>query len=149
MSNKIGMIDVGSKEETVRVAKATATIKLTKELVKKIKNNNMPKGDVLESARVAGVFAAKKTPELIPLCHNIGIDKIGIDFVCKGKEIKIESVVKATAKTGVEMEAMVACSLAALTIYDMSKMFLKSIEISNIELLEKRGGKSGLYKKER
>ncbi|MBU4305718.1 MAG: cyclic pyranopterin monophosphate synthase MoaC [Candidatus Omnitrophica bacterium] len=141
------MIDVGNKDTTLRTAKATAFVKLNAELVEKIRNNDMPKGNVLETARVAGILSAKKTPELIPLCHNIELNSVGIDFQLEAEGIRIESIVKANAKTGVEMEAIVASSMAAITIYDMCKMFLKSIEISNIELLEKKGGKSGEYKK--
>ncbi|MFH2138545.1 MAG: cyclic pyranopterin monophosphate synthase MoaC [Candidatus Omnitrophota bacterium] len=143
----MGMIDVGNKEITVRIAKATALVKLNAQLVERIKNNDMPKGNVLETARVAGILAAKKTPELIPLCHNIEINKVSVEFQLEAEGIRIESIVKASSKTGVEMEAIVACSIAAVTIYDMCKMFLQDIEISGIELLEKIGGKSGEYKK--
>ena len=149
MNKKTGMIDVGEKETTVRIAKARATVRLNEKLVKMIKNNDMPKGNVIETARIAGIVAAKRTSELIPLCHNIELNRVGIDFFFKGKEIIVEAVAKAIAKTGVEMEVIVASSVAAITIYDMSKMFLRSIKITNIELIEKRGGKSGVYKTKR
>ncbi len=141
----MGMIDVGSKEKTVRVAKAAAVVKLNKELIGRISNNDMPKGDVLETARVAGMLAAKNTSGLIPLCHNIELDQVAVEFILEEDKIRIESTAKATAKTGVEMEAMTASCVAALNIYDMCKMFLKSIEITDIVLLEKSGGRSGLY----
>lgn len=147
MRNK-GMIDVGGKKETRRLARATAIVKLDKKIIKKIKKGDMPKGDVLENARVAGILAAKNTAGLIPLCHNIGLEYAGIDFEFAEDGIFIESLIKATGKTGVEMEAMVAVAAAALTIYDMCKMFTKSIEIRDICLIEKRGGKSGTYIRE-
>lgn len=141
------MIDVGGKEKTVRIAKASAVVELDQEIIEKIKNKTVPKGDVLEIARVAGILAAKKTDEIIPLCHNIEIDYVELCFTLESKAVSIESIAKTTAKTGVEMEAMVACSVAALTVYDMCKMFSKSIKISDIELIEKQGGKSGDYRK--
>ena len=142
-----GMIDVGQKEKTSREARAESFIELKKELIEKIKNNTMPKGNVLEAARIAGIMAAKKTPELIPLCHTIEIEHVGIEFKIKENGISIESTVKTTAKTGVEMEAMTACSVAALVIYDMSKMFGKGIVIKEVKLLKKSGGKSGTYER--
>ncbi|MFH1504180.1 MAG: cyclic pyranopterin monophosphate synthase MoaC [Candidatus Omnitrophota bacterium] len=141
------MIDVGKKEKTERIARAGAFVELSPEIIEKIKSNAIPKGNVLEIARVAGIMAVKKTDEIIPLCHNIEIEYADVSFMVKQEGVEIESIVKTTAKTGVEMEAMAACSTAALTIYDMCKMFSKSIKITNIELLEKRGGKSGVYKK--
>ncbi len=140
-----GMIDVGQKEKTYRVAKAQAFVKLGREILKKVKNNEIPKGNVLEMAKTASIFAAKNTPQLIPLCHIIEIEYANSEFIFKTDGILIESKVSAHAKTGVEMEALTACSIAALTIYDMCKMFSKSIEIQNICLLEKTGGKSGDY----
>jgi len=144
---KFGMIDVGNKKETHRVAKAVALIRMGKEIIKKIKRNNIPKGNVLENARTAGILAAKRTPEIIPLCHNIGIEHVSIGFLFKENGILIEAMVKSTAKTGVEMEALFSVSVAALTIYDMCKMFSKSIEIKDIYLVEKTGGKSGTYRR--
>jgi len=148
MMKKSGMIDVAKKKKTVRVAKAIAFVKINEAVVKKIKNNQMPKGNVLEMARAAGILAAKKTPELIPLCHTLELEYVAVDFVLKGDGVRITSEAKAIARTGVEMEAMTACSVAALTIYDMGKMFTKSIEITDMYLVEKRGGKSGVYKRQ-
>lgn len=142
---KSGMIDVGNKKETHRIAKATALIGLGKEIIGKIRRNGIPKGNVLENARIAGILAAKRTPEMIPLCHNVGIEHVSIGFIFKEDAILIESTVKATAKTGVEMEALFSASVAALTIYDMCKVFSKSIEIKDVYLVEKTGGKSGTY----
>lgn len=142
---KTGMIDVGAKRKTKRQARAQAFVKLNKEIIERIKNQKMPKGNVLENARVAAILAAKRTSCFIPLCHNIELEYAGVDFLIKEDGILIKSLIKSTGKTGVEMEAMVACSVAALAIYDMCKMFSKSIEIKNIYLLEKRGGKSGTY----
>jgi len=147
MTKKPGMTDVGPKEKTERIARAHALVKLPKDIIEKVQNNDMPKGNVLEAARIAGIMAAKKTDELIPLCHNIEIEHAGLEFIFKEHGLLIESTVKATAKTGVEMEAMLACSMAALTVYDMCKMFTKAIEIADLCLLEKSGGKSGYYKR--
>ena len=143
--NITGMIDVGPKEKTHRIAKAQAFVKLNREILQKVKNNEMPKGNVLEMARTAGIFAVKNTPQLIPMCHIIEIEYANTDFSFKADGILIESKVSAHAKTGVEMEALTACTAAALTIYDMCKMFSKEIEIQDIYLLEKTGGKSGDY----
>jgi len=139
------MIDVGDKKKTKRMARAQAVVRLNKKIIEKIKNGNMPKGNVLENARVAAVLAAKKTSDLIPLCHNLELEYAGVDFKLTAGTIIVESLIKSTGKTGVEMEAMISCSIAALTIYDMCKMFSKDIEIEKIILLEKRGGKSGTY----
>lgn len=139
------MIDVGGKKETRRTARARAFIRLNREIVRRIRNNDIPKGNVLEYARVAGITAAKKTSDIIPLCHNIGLEYAGVELSVKEDGVLIESLVKSTGKTGVEMEALVCCSAAALTIYDMCKMFSKDMEIVRIFLLEKRGGKSGVY----
>ncbi len=143
-----GMIDVGNKGKTRRIARAQAFIKLDKEIIKRIKGEDMPKGNVLEDARIAGILACKNTAGLIPLCHNLELEYAGIDFKFTQEGIIAESLIKSTGKTGVEMEAMVASAVAALTIYDMCKMFSKDIEIGNIILIEKRGGKSGIYRRE-
>lgn len=144
---KIGMVDIGKKAKTKRIAKAQAFIKLNKEIIKKIRNNDIPKGNVLEIARLAGIYAAKNTAGLIPLCHNIELEYVDVECILKSSGILLSSTVRATSKTGVEMEAMTACSIAALTIYDMCKMFSKSIEIKEVCLTEKRGGKSGIYRR--
>lgn len=142
-----GMVDIGDKKRTKRSARAVAFVCLNKEIAERIKNNNMPKGNVLENARIAGILAAKNTAGLIPLCHNIELGYVGVNFKFVNGGIVIESLIRATGKTGVEMEAIVASTIAAITIYDMCKMFSKSIEIQDIYLLEKRGGKSGIYKR--
>lgn len=144
---KIGMIDVGGKNKTKRMARAQSFVRLDEKIIQKIKDGLLPKGNVLENARVAAILAAKNTPRLIPLCHNIELEYAGVDFLLKEDGIVVESLIRATAKTGVEMEAMAACSVASLTIYDMCKMFSKDIEIQKIILLEKRGGKNGIYKR--
>ena len=144
---KTGMVDVKNKKKTRRLARAQAFVRLDNEIVKKIKDDSIPKGNVLENAQLAAILAAKNTSNLIPLCHNIELECAGVEFSLKEDGILIQSLVRATGKTGVEMEAMVACSIAALTIYDMCKMFSKDIKIEDIILLEKRGGKSGIYKR--
>jgi cyclic pyranopterin phosphate synthase len=136
------MIDVGNKKITERKAEARAFIKLSKDVLRKIEGKAIPKGDVMEHARVAGIMAAKKTPELIPLCHTISIEHVEIGFKLEADGILITSSVKASAKTGVEMEALVAASTAALTIYDMCKMFGQRMEITDVYLIKKTGGKS-------
>jgi cyclic pyranopterin phosphate synthase len=142
-----GMVDVSAKGKTQRLALARAFVKLPEGLLRRIRYDRVPKGNVLELARVAGIMAAKRTSDIIPLCHNIEIECVDIEFTFKKDGLLIEVRAKATATTGVEMEAMVACSIAALTVYDMCKMFCRSIEISDIYLVEKRGGKSGIYKR--
>ncbi|MFH1245918.1 MAG: cyclic pyranopterin monophosphate synthase MoaC [Candidatus Omnitrophota bacterium] len=141
----MGMVDVSIKKKTLRVARAGAVVSLNKEIIEKIRTKTMPKGDVLEDARISGILACKKTHELIPLCHTLEVEYADVCFVLSSEYVRVESVVKTTGKTGVEMEALVACSVAALTIYDMCKMFSRDIEIEKIYLLEKRGGKSGHY----
>lgn len=144
-----GMINVGDKKRTKREAIAQSVIKLNKEILQLIINNKLPKGNVLEFARAAGIMGGKKTVDLIPLCHTIEIEQITIDFkIDEDKStITVIATAKTTAKTGIEMEAMIACNVAALTIYDMCKMFAKDLEITNSFLLEKSGGKSGLYQR--
>lgn len=143
------MINISVKDKTKRTAKAYAFVRLSKNILKKIKENNIPKGDVLETSRIAAIMAVKNTPQLIPMCHTIEIEHADINFIFKINGISVESSVSATSKTGVEMEAITAVTIAAVNIYDMCKMFDKSIEITNIYLLEKTGGKSGIYKRTR
>lgn len=139
------MIDISAKKITQRQAVAEGMVYLKPEVIKLIKDKKIPKGDVLEAARLAGILAAKKTPELIPLCHPIPIEFIEINFLLKEKEAVITAVVKGRAKTGFEMEALTAVTVAALSIYDMCKPIDKGIVISGIKLLKKTGGKSGMY----
>jgi len=145
MIEKIKMVDVGDKKITKREAIARGYLSLKKETVKAIKEGKMPKGDVLSVANVAGILAAKKTSSLIPMCHPLRITNVKIDFELKEDTIIINSKVSAIDRTGVEMEALTAVALAALTIYDMCKGVDREIFISNIELVEKKGGKSGHF----
>ena len=141
------MIDVGAKKDTTRMARAQAYIKLNAEIVALILANKIPKGNVLEAARFAGILAAKNTAGLIPLCHNLPLNFAGVEFDVQKEGVMIISEARCTGKTGVEMEALIAASVAALTIYDMCKMFAQDLEIGEVFLLEKRGGKSGVYRR--
>lgn len=147
-NGKAEMVDVSPKEETVRTAEAFAEVLVSEEVFLKIKNNEVAKGDVLSIAKFAGIQGAKKTWELIPLCHNIFISKVNVELKLneKKKSIEVTSFAKTVEKTGIEMEALTAVSIASLTVYDMCKAIDKSIKISNIKLLSKTGGKSGNYK---
>lgn len=144
------MVDVSEKKTTLRTADAIAKIVVSAEIFFKIKEDQIAKGDVLATARIAGIQAAKKTSELIPLCHNIFISKVDIDFnlIDETNTIEVKSFCKTESQTGIEMEALTAASVAALTIYDMCKALDKGIKISEIKLLSKMGGKSGEYKNE-
>ncbi|MBU1564078.1 MAG: cyclic pyranopterin monophosphate synthase MoaC [Proteobacteria bacterium] len=141
------MVDVGEKVETIRVAEASGNIRMSKQAFGLVKSGSMAKGDVLGIARVAGIMAAKKVDELIPLTHPLLINKVDISFDLRSEDASIDIYAKVgiTGKTGVEMEALMAVSIAALTIYDMCKAVDKSMVISNIRLLMKTGGKSGTY----
>lgn len=139
------MVDVSGKPETERVAMAKGLVRMKSETLDQIKQGQTKKGEVLVTAQLAGIMAAKKTPELIPLCHPIPVDEVTVDFKLdqKNSTIEITSTAKSTGKTGVEMEAMTATAVAALTIYDMCKGVDRGIKIENIRLVEKSGGKSG------
>jgi cyclic pyranopterin monophosphate synthase len=141
------MVDVGGKNVTSRVALASGKIAMSKEAYRLVKEGLITKGDVLGVARIAGIMAAKKVPDLIPLTHPLMIDKVNVDFVFQDEKsiIEIRATVGICGKTGVEMEALTAVSLAALTIYDMCKAVDKSMVISDICLLKKTGGKSGTF----
>ena len=140
------MVDVGAKTETMRRAVAETTVSMKTETLQLILDDELPKGDVLAAVRLAGIMAAKKTSDLIPLCHPLPITsvKIGIEPV-SDTEVRIEASVKVRGQTGVEMEALTAASVAALTLYDMAKAVDKGMTITNTRLLLKEGGKSGLY----
>lgn len=142
------MVDVSGKEPTQRTARAGGRVMMKKKTLALIKSGRMPKGDLPAIAKVAGIMAAKKTPELIPLCHPIPLDRISVEISINEKElaVEIEASAKTLASTGVEMEALTAVSIAALTIYDMCKAVDKEAVISDIKLLEKTGGKSGTFK---
>ena len=141
------MVDVSQKDITARIAIAEGTIKVNQEVFQSIKEQSNKKGDVLAVARIAGIMAAKKTSDMIPLCHPLFITKVIIDFELDEINLKIKAIAttKVNGKTGVEMEALHAVSVALLTIYDMCKAIDKSMEISDIRLLHKEGGKSGIY----
>ena len=139
------MVDVSDKIDTVRTAIAKAQISMSEATYIAIKSGQVGKGDVLGVARVAGIMAAKKTWDLIPMCHPLMLSKCTVDFELKENCIHIEALVKTTGKTGVEMEALTAVSVAALTLYDMAKALDKAMMITEIQLLKKTGGKSGDY----
>ncbi len=142
------MVDVADKNNTTRTARVSGKIFMKPETLQKIKDNDFKKGDVLAVARVAGIMAAKKTHDLIPMCHLLNLSKISVDFEFIDGGIRVNTMAKLTAQTGVEMEALTACSVALLTIYDMCKAVDRFMRISDIQLLEKSGGKSGLWKLE-
>lgn len=140
------MVDVGGKAESHRVAIASGRIAMSEECLTAIKAGNAPKGDVLGTARIAGIMAAKRTGELIPLCHPLGLEAVTLDFVFEDDGICATATASLTGKTGVEMEAMIAVSTALLTVYDMAKAIDKGMVIGDVRLIEKRGGKSGVWK---
>lgn len=144
---KLSMVDVTKKNSSTREASASAVIKFQDNIYNLIKKKGSPKGEIFSTAKIAGIQAAKKTYQLIPLCHNIKIDHISLDFEFHDKEssILIYSYVKCDDKTGVEIEALNSVMIAALTVYDMCKSLDKGIEIKNVKLLKKKGGKSGEF----
>jgi cyclic pyranopterin phosphate synthase len=144
---RVRMVDVTSKKPTVRTAVAGGTIHMNPKTLELIQSHKVKKGNVLETARIAGIMAAKKTSELIPMCHPLNITHIQVDFApdAIASCIGIEATVRAIDQTGVEMEAITAVSVTALTIYDMCKSHDKEMTISKIQLLKKSGGKSGTY----
>ncbi len=146
---KAVMVDVSEKLETIRTAEAFAEVKMSRKVFEAIRRNQITKGDVLTVAKLAGIQAAKKTSELILLCHNIFILKVDVELNLnsKNKTVEIKSFAKTNSVTGIEMETLVAVSIAALTVYDMCKAIDKSIIISEIKLLSKTGGKSGNYRR--
>jgi cyclic pyranopterin phosphate synthase len=143
------MVDVGAKAETRRTARACATVRLPPAAAAALKAATLPKGDAFTAAQIAGIFAAKRTGELIPLCHPLPLDAVDVRFTWDAENVlRIESTASTSAKTGVEMEALIAASVAALTIYDMCKSVDKGIVIEATRLLEKTGGKSGAWRAE-
>jgi cyclic pyranopterin phosphate synthase len=139
------MIDVGAKPETSREAVAEGFIAMQSATVAMVRGSTLPKGNALETSRVAAILAAKNTPQIIPLCHPLLITHASCEFEFAADSIRVQARVRCTGRTGVEMEALTACVAALLTIYDMTKGVDDSLEISNIRLLEKRGGKSGEF----
>jgi cyclic pyranopterin phosphate synthase len=149
-SGEAHMVDVGDKAETVRSATATGYVRMLPETLALIREGNAKKGDVIGTARLAGIMAAKKTSDLIPLCHPLMLTKVSVDIAEDDSlpGLSVTATAKLTGKTGVEMEALTAVSVACLTIYDMAKAADRSMEIGGLRLIEKSGGKSGIYRAE-
>jgi cyclic pyranopterin phosphate synthase len=143
------MVDVGAKPRTKRDAVATASVLLKPETLMLIREGNVPKGDVASAARIAGIMAAKKTPELVPLCHPVPLTSVEVDVTLNDAEgrVEITSRARCTGQTGVEMEALTAAAVAALTVYDMVKAVDRGAVVGGIMLLEKKGGRSGHYRR--
>ncbi len=147
---RVRMKDVTDKETTMRNAVAQGVVSMNPETFKMIQDQTIKKGNVLETARIAGIMAAKKTSQFIPMCHPLNVTHVAVDFFPDktASSIKVEASVRIVGQTGVEMEALTAVSVASLTIYDMCKSYDREMTISNITLLEKSGGKSGTFKKQ-
>jgi cyclic pyranopterin phosphate synthase len=144
-----GMVDISDKVVTKRIAIAEGSISFTAKAYKTLITKGSPKGDVFETAKIAGIMAAKSTPSIIPLCHPLTLEKVRLNFekIVSKKTVKVTAEVLCSGKTGVEMEALAAVSAACLTIYDMSKWMGQDMTISNIRLIHKSGGKSGVYQR--
>ena len=144
------MVDVSEKAVTTRIAEARGSIRVNQAVYDAISNGTAKKGDVLGVARLAGIMGAKKTSDLIPMCHPLMLSKCTVDFTMHPESLSIEAccIVKVSGQTGVEMEALTGVNLALLTIYDMCKAMDKGMKITNVRLIEKQGGKSGHYKRE-
>ena len=142
------MVDVGSKEPSHRRAVARARVLMAPDVARAVEERSVGKGDVLTVARVAGIQAAKRTSELIPLCHGLMVSSVEIDFIISEDSVGIEARVETVERTGVEMEALTACCVAALTVYDMCKALDRSMTISDVTLWEKTGGRSGTYRRD-
>lgn len=140
------MVDVGAKPATARLAVASGRICMSQSALAAIKAGDAPKGDVLGTARIAGIMAAKRTSELIPMCHPLALDAVAIDFAWEKDAVRVTASASLTGKTGVEMEAIVAATMALVTIYDMAKALDKGMVIEDVKLIEKRGGKSGHWR---
>jgi cyclic pyranopterin phosphate synthase len=145
-SGKVTMVDISGKQKTARRAVASAKVLLNEATIKILQADENPKGNPLEIARIAGIMAAKKTAELIPLCHQINLSKVDVQTEMKDYGVRLEAEAKTSSPTGVEMEALTAVSVAALTIYDMCKAVQKDIQITEIQLEAKTGGKSDFVK---
>ena len=148
-SGRARMVDVSEKSETSRTAVAAGRVRMNRETFELVKTGGMKKGDVLGAAQIAGIMAAKRTPDLIPMCHTLLLSGVDMAFDLNDADctVEITATVRCQGVTGVEMEALTAVSVAALTVYDMCKAVQKDMEISDIRLLEKTGGKSGTYRK--
>ena len=137
------MVDVSEKQDSKRTARARATISMAKETIVALQQDDVPKGDVFAVARVAGIQAAKRTGDIIPLCHPLMLSSVKVEFEFNDDKVEIEAEVTTVGRTGVEMEALTACSVSALTIYDMCKSLDKRMKITDLTLLQKTGGSSG------
>jgi cyclic pyranopterin monophosphate synthase len=146
---RVQMVDVGAKAPTDREAVARGEVRMSREAMKLIRDGAVAKGDPLQAARLAGIMAAKQTSALIPLCHPLPLAHVGVELTAARRGYRIEARVRTHARTGVEMEALVAVSVAALTIYDMLKAVDRSMVIGDVYLVEKRGGRSGTYRRTR
>lgn len=142
------MVDVGGKPQTVRSATAGGRIRMTPATLQAVRDGSGPKGDVLSAARIAGIMAAKKTGDLIPLCHPLALDTVSVDFAFADDAVEVTARAALTGKTGVEMEALTAAAIALLTLYDMAKALEKGMVIEHVRLLKKTGGKSGDWRAE-
>ena len=142
------MVDVGGKPETARSATATGRIRMSPQALAAVRDGSGPKGDVLAAARIAGIMAAKKTAELIPLCHPLALDAVTVEFAFEADGVRATARASLTGRTGVEMEARTAAAIALLTVYDMAKALDKGMVVEDVRLLEKTGGKSGAWRAE-
>tara|TARA_B100000965_G_C19552990_1_gene740920 strand:- start:329 stop:802 length:474 start_codon:yes stop_codon:yes gene_type:complete len=140
---KAHMVDISEKQDSKRTARARATISMAKETIVALQQDDVPKGDVFAVARVAGIQAAKRTGDIIPLCHPLMLSSVKVEFEISDDKVEIEAEVTTVGRTGVEMEALTACSVSALTIYDMCKSLDKRMKITDLTLLQKTGGSSG------
>jgi cyclic pyranopterin phosphate synthase len=145
-SGSARMVDVGGKDETERRAVAEALLVMSAETLDVLRRGDAPKGDVLGTARIAGIQAAKRTAELIPLCHPLPLTQVDVRAEIEGERVRITAEAKTVGRTGVEMEAMTAAAVAALTVYDMIKGIERDVEIAAVRLLEKSGGRSGSWR---
>ncbi len=139
------MVDVGHKEPTHRAALASARVRTRADVIERIRDGALPKGDVLATARIAGIMAAKRTHELIPLCHPLRLDRVSVELELGAEEVLIRAEVRALDRTGVEMEALTAASVAALTVYDMCKAVDREMTVAAVRLEQKSGGRSGRF----
>ncbi len=144
-AGRLQMVDVSAKPVTQRRARAQGEVRASAETIDQIRNNRLAKGNVLEAARLAGIMAAKNTGQWIPLCHPLPVSHVQVEFTVNDEGVEIEATALAEGKTGVEMESLVAVSAAALTVYDMCKAIDRNMEIGNIRLMEKSGGRSGHF----
>ena len=139
------MVDVSAKAATVRIATARATVRTTPDVIGLIASGGLPKGDALATARIAGILAAKRTSDLIPLCHQIALSSVDVDFEIADSAVELTTSARATDRTGVEMEALTAAAVAALTVYDMIKAVDPAARIEDVRVIRKEGGKSGVW----